>query len=573
MRRFDEKALRALAWAPDGDTTDWLLGAEDGVDFLRQNAMRDEIVIFSCAGATYMHGVLAPTAQVTPADHDDLLSAYVTPEDSWCIQRAWGGGEGHRIYLEPPLSHPGSKSLVDGEKLIFRRPFHGITEQRVPLELSQKLVHSLGVYWVEERRAYCRLDERGDIEDVIRVLWLNHTEAESSSVAVTILAKDLATYMALAGLSLVLNFDFTRTNSDFLGWSKGHQSRISTPDLFYTVGRSANASYAHGCMVVRSKLTVDGLIQEWKDSEDPGKKQYAIFKIQDWKNNRLIETSCAPEFLSNYFEKERTEKPFEISPAFFRPEVLMRFKSDPEKFDLTDRTIGCRNAWYLKTYDISESGQVHTYIGYLAKLPYDEQIYWQSFNEWPKGPISTRAFENDFEGEFSNDYDPLHQIKHKIRQLDEKPPAWWKPRRDALLDAARYPATDSVAEWGDEILALDQVLVEGFLFKPLQKLAKDAGRKIDEQWRSIRLLQELLEARGWSGEEARAAIEPLIRLHALRSILKGHGAPAERTAEAKRARSEHRTLRAHFMALAGECDRALVTVLRELGAGIRQKSQ
>ena len=561
-----------MAWAPDGNAIDWLLGAEGGVEFLRQNAVSDEIVIYASAGAVYMHGVLAPTTQVTPADQHDLLSAFVTPEDSWCIQRAWGGGEGHRIYLEPPLSHPGCKSLVGGEKLIFRRSFHGVAEQRWPLELSQKLVHSLGVYWVEERSAYCRLNERGDIEDVIRVLWLYHAEADSSSVAVTILIKELATYMALAGLSLVLKFDFTRTGSDFVGWSQDHQDRISAPDLFYSVGRSANASYAHGCMVVRSKVTVEDLIQEWKDSEDPGKKKYAIFKVQDWKNNRLVETSCAPEFLSNYFEKERTAKPFEISPAFFRPEVLMRFKSDPEKFDLTDRTIGCRNAWYLKTYDISESGQVHTYIGYLANLPYDEQIYWQSFNEWPKGPISKRAFENDFEGQFSTDYDPLNQIKHKIRKLDESPPVWWKPRRDALLDAVRYPATDSVSEWGDEILALDQALVEGFLFKPLQKLAQDAERKIDNQWKSIRLLQDFLEARGWSVVEAKAALEPLSRLHALRSILKGHGAPAERTAEAKRARTEHGTLRAHFIALAGECDRAFVTVLMELGAEIDPKS-
>lgn len=568
MRRFDEKALRALAWAPEGDATDWLLGAEAGVEFLRQNATRDEIVIYASAGAVYLHGVLAPTTQVTPANQDDLLNAYVTPEDSWCIQRAWGGGEGHRIYLEPPLSHPGCSSLVGGEKLIFHRSFHGVTESRWSLELSQKLVHSLGVYWVEERSAYCRLNERGDIEDVIRVLWLDHAEAKGSPVVVTILIKELTSYMALTGSSLVLKFDFTRTDRNFVGWSQDHQDRFSAPDLFYSIGRSANASYAHGCMIVRSKVTVEDLIQEWKDSEDPGKKKYAIFKVQDWKNNRLIETSCAPEFLSNYFEKEPTEKPYEISPVFFRPEVLMRFKSDPEKFDLTDRTIRCRNAWFLKTYDISESGQVHTYIGYLANLPYDEQIYWKSFNEWPQGPISKRAFENDFNGQFSTDDDPLHQIKHKIRQLDEKPPAWWKPRRDALLDAARYPATDSVSEWGDEILALDQVLVEGFLFKPLQKLAEDAGRKIDKQWKSIRLLQDLLEARGWTVEEAKAAIEPLSRLHALRSILKGHGAPTDRAAAAKRARTEHGTLRAHFIALAGECDRAFVTVLGELGAGI-----
>jgi hypothetical protein len=570
VKRFDEEALRAVAWPNASDQADWLLDAEGAIDFLLENANRDEIVIYASAGAVLIHGVLAPTAQVTPADHDDLLRAYVMPEDSWCIQKSWGGGEGHRIYLEPPLSHPGCTSLAGGEKLVFRRSFTGVAEVRWPLELSQKLVHSLGVYWVEERSAFCRLDNKGDIEDVIRVIWLKNANAESNAVVVTILIKELATYMALADMSLVLKFDFTRTDPKaFIGWDQQSQAtNKSAPDLFYSSGSSANASYTSGCMILRPAVTVEQLAQEWKEEEDPKNKQYATFKILDWKNERQIETSCAPEFLSNYFEKERTDKPFEISPTFFRPEVLMRFKSDPEKFDLTDRTIGCRNAWYLKTYDINEVGQVHTYIGYLANLPYEEQLYWQSFNEWPKGPISKRAYENDFEGQFSSEYDPLHMIKYKIRQLDEKSPDWWKARGDTLLDAARYPATDSTSEWGDEILALDQLLVEGFLSKSLRHLAEAAGRTLDKQWQSIRLLQDLLEARGLTLEEARTVMEPLAILHALRSKLKGHGAPAERMAAAKRARTEHGTLRAHFTALAAGCDQAFIAILRELGPGI-----
>lgn len=562
MRCFNNKALRSLAWPPEEDRAAWLLGAETSVEYLKDNAHHDEVVIYASGGAVLIHGVLAPTQQVSPADHDDLLRSYVMPDDAWCIQKAWGGGEGHRMYLEPPLSHPGCNSLVGGEKLIYRRSFNEVAKGPPPVELSQKLVHSLGLYWVEERSAYCRLDNTGDIEDVIRVIWLEGPGTEPDAAVVTIRIKELATYMALADMALVLKFDFTRFEpKNFGGWAQNRQSqKKSAPDLFYNVGRSTNASYANGCMILRPNVTVEQLVQEWKDEEDESKKQYATFKIIDWKNQRQVEASCGPEFLSNYFEK--SEKPFEISPAFFRPEVLTRFKNDSEKYHLEDRSIGCRNAWYLKTYDINEAGQVHTYIGDLAKLPYEEQVYWQSFNEWPKAPISKRAFENDFEGKFSSEYDPLHMIKYKIRQLDENPPAWWKPRGGELSDAARYPATDSVSEWGDEILALDQLLVEGFLAKSLQKLASQAGRTIDKQWQSVRLLQDYLEAQGCNTEEAKAVMEPLARLHKLRSILKGHGAPSERAAASKNARKEYSTLRAHFMALAGECDAALIAVLK-----------
>ena len=63
-------------------------------------------------------------------------------------------------------------------------------------------------------------------------------------------------------------------------------------------------------------------------------------------------------------------------------------------------------------------------------------------------------------------------------------------------------------------------------------------------------------------------MEPLATLHALRSKLKGHGAPTERAEAAKRSRTEHGTLRAHFKALAAGCDLAFIKVLQELGSGV-----
>ncbi|MBZ5203292.1 hypothetical protein HU147_19100, partial [Planomicrobium chinense] len=116
MRRFDQKEFRAIAWAAEPDKAAWLLDAEGAIEFLKSNATCEELVIYASAGAVLIHGVLAPTAQVTPADQTDLLGAHVMSDDSWCIQKSWGGGQGHRIYLEPPLTHPGCKSLVGGEK-------------------------------------------------------------------------------------------------------------------------------------------------------------------------------------------------------------------------------------------------------------------------------------------------------------------------------------------------------------------------------------------------------------------------------------------------------------------------
>lgn len=285
--------------------------------------------------------------------------------------------------------------------------------------------------------------------------------------------------MALSKNCLVLRFDFTRVRwGNFAGWGDIKRYRKNYTNLCYHGGVNGQGSYCNGVMVVRPQVTVANLVQKWKSEENHSNRKYATFKIYDRKNSINVETSCASEHLANYFQESNL--PWEISPAFFRPEVLHRFNADPEKYTLEDRSINCRNAWHLKTYDINDAGQVHTYIGYLADLPYEEQLYWQSFNEWPKGSISKRAFQTDIVGDWYLEHEPLDALKYTISLLDASPPAWWKKRGEELANAVRYPATDSVKEWAVEILALDQFLVEGFQTKPLRKLAGGGGRKFEK---------------------------------------------------------------------------------------------
>lgn len=564
-RRFNIAALKAISQMPVTTEMEWLVSAGDSVAFLKESTQSEEVVVYATGPATLIHGVLAPFKQVTPADQEDLMRAFVQTDESWAIQKSYGGGEGHRVYLEAPLRS--WKSLAGGEKLVFRRSFDGVQKGESPIELSQKLVHSLGLHFVPERNAYCRLDDRGDIEDVIRVIRSDLGPGHQSLTAVTILAKELFTYMTLAEMALVYFFDFTRFKSgSFNGWGDHPRIDRKAPDLFYHGGSIGNASYVNGRMIVRSTIPLQQLIDDWKEESHPTKKkEYATFKIFDRKNNVEVETSCAPEFLSNYFQN--SDLPWEISPAFFRPDVLHRFKADPEKYSLDDRSISCRNAWYLKSYDINEVGQVHAYIGDLARLPIEEQRYWQSFNEWPKGTISKRAHENDILGEFSSEYDPLCLLKYKIGKLNAAPPEWWQPRSEAHMDAARYPATDSTLEWANEIMAFDQLLVEGFQLKPLRKLLEAKGKKGETSWASLRVIAEILVASGQTADDAKAILSPLSRLHALRSILKAHSSVEDKDKEERNARATHETLRAHFKDLASRCDKSFDTILLALGVG------
>ncbi len=557
MRPFKLADLQALTEKPERDDTAWLAGAENAIAYLKANAGKDEIVLYASGNSVLIHGALALAKNVTPPDGDTLQNMPMMLDDCWKIQKSWGGSQGHRMYLEPPLD---GQTFKGGEVLFFRRSFSGVAEGLTPIELSQKLVHSLDLHYLPERNAYCRLDARGDIEDVIKVLQRNAPPPSGHLEVVTILRKDLDTFMALSKTCLVLKFDFTRVRwGGFAGWGNVNRYSKDEVDLFYHGGVDGGASYCYGAMIVRPQVTVRSLVKAWKDEENPSKRKYATFKIFDRKNDCSVETSCGPGSLSNYFQK--SVLPWEISPAFFRPEVMHRFKADPEKFSLEDRSITCRNAWYLKSYDINEAGQVHAYIGDLARLPYEEQLYWQSFNEWPKGTLSKRAHQTDIIGDWDLSYEPLRALKNTITKMEKAPPGWWKPRGSSLSDAVRYPATDSIKEWGDEVLALDQYLVEGFLQKPLSAIVQAGGHSIEPKWASLRLLQEALVVKGASEDHAKSLVQPMQKLHALRTEVRGHASTEKKKKAISEARTNYGNLRAHFTQLVTECEKAMTQIL------------
>ncbi len=521
-------------------------------------------MLYASMPCAWIVSVMALNTALDPLDQEALRQAYVGLDDTWVIQRSYGGDEGSRVYLEPPLAFS-AENLKGGELPVYRRTFHGM-DRVEPFEINQKLVHALGLFYIAHRSAYCRLDGNGDLEDVISLHSEPGAGPHDRLEMVTILTKDLADYLALSGTTLVRRFDFTRVHHPtFTGWSEPDRAMRGTTDLYYSWGGGGgNGSWVNGYQLLHSSVTPESLAAAFQ-AEDGARRQreHETFIAYDWKNKRVVTTSCGPEGTANYFTQ--SELPFELSPAFFRPEVLTKYKADTEKYRLEDRSISCRNAWHLKTYDINEAGQVHTYLCYLADLPISEQRYWKSFNEEPKAGISKRAFDTDFQGEWSSEYDPLGAIKEAVARLDTTRTSWWTPRGEALLNAVRYPATDAAKEWADEILALDHLLVEGFIERGLRRLTEEAGGEQAPHSGGLNALIAALKARGLLEDAAIKAVAPLKTLHHLRSKVKGHAAPREAEALRHAALATHGTFRAHFTALAAECDAGLDVILRALG--------
>jgi hypothetical protein len=236
--------------------------------------------------------------------------------------------------------------------------------------------------------------------------------------------------------------------------------------------------------------------------------------------------------------------PFELSPAFFRPEVLSKYKVDRDKYTVGPRDIHCRSAWTLRGYDVNGAGQVHAYICDLRNLPYSEQLHWASYNEMPKASISQRALDIDFMNKRSRHPDPLQDVLRIARRWADKNVSWWRLRERTLLGRLSTPRTASRDEWAEAFMDLSKLIVEGFDLKAIRaKLVEmDLGFEKDEK--GLVLLERLLTAGSSSSGSHR--LEGLRTVQLIRSKVKGHSGGREATELADTALKQHETFAGHF---------------------------
>jgi hypothetical protein len=265
---------------------------------------------------------------------------------------------------------------------------------------------------------------------------------------------------------------------------------------------------------------------------------------QDWRNKRITRISTDPAATANYFNAGQNSLPFELSPAFFKPDVILKYKMDREKYSFNHRSISCRCSWYLKEYDVNDAGQIFAYICDLRSLPYGEQQHWKSYNELPKAGISERALKNDFFGEWASCPDPVRDVLTVIHTCREKKVSWWTLREGKLLDQVTAPLTASRDEWAEAFMDLSKLVVEGFELSAIKARLAAKGVSHPAEEKSIALLERLI-AGPECGEE-RIRLEALRTIQHIRTKVRGHASGAEVEALVRNVISQHETFTSHF---------------------------
>jgi len=138
---------------------------------------------------------------------------------------------------------------------------------------------------------------------------------------------------------------------------------------------------------------------------------------------------------------------------------------------------------------------------YLARLPYKEQLHWLQYNEKPKGGISRRAYQTDFEGKWSDEKSELQQLKESLERLGnlkvgKEKHVIWSPKGGSWDKASKglyYVNSENPNQWHDFIIALANTIIEGFQVKPLRKIASSLGND-DERLGSLGLIKFILKS-------------------------------------------------------------------------------
>ena len=520
------------------------ISASDHLALLDNNTRTDELIIHASGPHFFVHTISINKDVLSPLDQEDLLDWSDHPYEP----RAFYDSErnNHKVQIWKDSSPLGSKTSGQTQELIFMRHFDGLSGEPSYCEVLQEYSHLSEIHWRSEYSSFGRFDENGDFEHVVSV---TSREGPKEVTLVSFTREPLELYLAASNSVLVRMFNFTLFQlHKFSRWPDQPESlRLENDMLFYAQRIDpGKAGYVRGIQFVPPSRSDDEIFSIQRAKLYGGKEgPWVEFEVYDFRNKRNTTVSTHPSTTTNYFVAHENSLPYETSPAFFRPEVLSKYKTDREKYvvDEAGRTISCRNLWELKRFDVNKAGQVHAYICYLRDLPYEEQLYWRSFNEPAKDSISKRAFEHDIIGEWSSVPDPLSDLLSVVEKWHHKRVRWWKLRENNLLNHITTPHTSSRDEWAQAFMDLSQLIVEGFVPKAI-KHELDTESVAYKKEGSLILLEKLLVAKSLLPQNKK--LEGLKTTNLIRTKVRAHSGSTQAKTLADDALRSHGTFANHF---------------------------
>ena len=541
------------------------LVSNPGLDWIVGTEMGSEVIVYGSAEGVFLYTLII-YKDAPEWDTGELLNWNFSACDEWSIapqpSQSW----------RRPLQGCGSPTFERADKLVYLRSNEGMLNSEMYIEIDQRLSHSLGLHWRDEVDGWGRINGHGDWETILTHCTETSSRDGRMAQLVTMKRAALDSLASALGGEAITVFDVVQMTYGATP-DAGHDDRtketisLTGTRTIYRSSIGVGASYTRGVQILCPNGNLSWGIHGEAD------EQLAvplIYKIFDWRHKVTRDVSYQNNDMTNYFENEEG-KAYDMSPAFFTPDVLAKYKRDDEKYEVSTNSIRCRNAWYLQYYDFEpEQNLVYAFIKDLRNLSSREQLHWIAHNVPPTriggnfGPITEHTERVLFFGEWNSDVAPLDKLKDVISELDGM--WWWKSPDSKHLARAGTAMTESAREWGEEIKYLYQIVVESLDERALRKRAVANGMVKEEanRLRSIKLLRSALVQEGMEDAEADSCIQVFADLADARNIGDAHRSTESREKLIRHMRKQHGTLNLAYTAAVNDCIQSLDRVRRIL---------
>ena len=587
MPRFKHERLRKriveLDTPPEGPAAyeNWIR-ARSHLAFIKANSDESELVVFAYHDCrfvghdrTYIDSYILDQASLGKLDISVLRSVSESPDPLPSDSSAIYSNDGNTLAIRRGLQVNINRRFERATSLVFDRTRKVTVDKKERyLEILQDYIHVSDVHWWPEQSAYCRIDDHGDLEAVVSITC---DDSDEHLVLASFKREPLDQYLAVRNSVLVRLFNFDLYSETIVEEirkgqvnSKQVECDVFKDSIFFDQKiRSGHMGWTKGVQILNLGVPKDKLVasifkrqsketeyvdfEAWDFRNDPNVQMKSEFPgelvatdLSEYPGTSIPATTIStdPEATTHYYAAKGNQLPFDTSPIFFRPEILLRYKDELDKYTVESGRVTCRGGWSID-YDFNKAGQVHTSLRRLKRLPYNEQLYWKSFNEAPKAEMSERAFHHWFKAERFPGSEPLADIVRTLSRWRDEGVAWWKILDDSLLSRDISPRTSSREEWASSFMAFSKLVIAGFQIRVIRKSLRDAQIEFDKQQdKSIALLEKLRASQQGPDESSR--LEGLREAQAIRSKVAAHlpGSEADRLSSA--ALQNHGSYTAHF---------------------------
>jgi len=346
------------------------------------------------------------------------------------------------------------------EPLVIYRDYDGMRPDHYEVAEEFRLFHNL--FFEPAKRRLIHIDDQGNESEAVR-LGPNSVEIRT----------DLLTrYLAAKGMALAVYVDsFRKSNQSLndLNLTRGGDPVIGASYSYHQILGSEThvgpGDFKSSSGFLGKKYVSPDALGPIPQSPP---EAYQEFIIKTDAAGQPIRHTCDPERLANYFGKN-PGAPHYLTPVFFRPDVLAKYRADPQKYAVEDGILRCGSLWSMRL-DNDQADHVSAYLGDLGRdLSESERNYWLSFNIPPEGrKISATNFTRSFMGQPKNPDQPdlLFKLQYARFRPDFRRAHGWDfflplhSDDEHVLTAFHLLTSDNQAEFDRQVLGLTKLMVD-----------------------------------------------------------------------------------------------------------------